>query len=111
MITVWPIDKPDAKQAKKDDCDYVIDHYDLNASEAAINDAQRQRAKFEGEGPYLVGWSPSKARGVADALVLVVDMSGDHNQGSIDDKFRFWKTKSLLEIALQEAFFILTILM
>jgi hypothetical protein len=93
MITVWPLDNPDAIQAKNDDCDYAVDHYDLIASEAAMSDAQRQRANFGGEGPYLVGWSPSNTRGVADALVLVVDMSADNRQADIDNKFLFWKNK------------------
>jgi hypothetical protein len=93
MITVWPLDNPDAAEAKKDDCDYAMDHYDLIASEEAIRDAQRQHANFDGEGPYLVGWSPSKARGVADALVLVMDMSSDNSQAQIDQKFLFWKNK------------------
>lgn len=93
MITVWPLDNPATKQAKKDDCDYAVDHYDLIASESAISDAQLQHAAFDGEGPYLVGWSPSKARGVPDALVLVVDMSADNSQVEIDNKFLFWKQK------------------
>lgn len=93
MITVWPLDNPKAKQAKKDDCGYVLDHYDLNASQAAMSDAQQQHAKFEGQGPYLVGWSPSKARKIPDALVLVVDMSKDNTQADIDSKFLFWKNK------------------
>jgi hypothetical protein len=96
MITVWPIDDPDAEQIKNDDCDYTLDHYDLIASEAAISDAQLQRATFEGEGPYLVGWSPSNARGAPDKLVLVIDMSADNNQALIDQKFLFWK-KQIVE--------------
>ena len=96
MITVWPLDYPDAKQARKDDCDYVIAHYDLNASEAAIRDARLQHAGFDGEGPYLVGWSPSNARGVPDQLVLVIDMSADNSQALIDQKFLFWK-KQIVE--------------
>jgi hypothetical protein len=93
MITVWPLDDPESKQARADDCDHVLDHYDLIASEDAIRDAQKQHARFDGEGPYLVGWSPSKARGIPDALVLVVDMSADNTQADIDNKFRFWKNK------------------
>jgi hypothetical protein len=96
MVTVWPLDNPDAKQAKKDDCDYAINHYDLNASEAAIKDARLQSAKFDGEGPYLVGWSPSNARGAPDKLVLVIDMSADNSQALIDQKFLFWK-KQIVE--------------
>jgi hypothetical protein len=93
MITVWPVEDPSHEQAKKDNCDFVLDHYDLVASQLAIADAQKQKASFEGAGPYLVGWSPSKARGAPDALVLVVDMSADNNQADIDRKFSFWKTK------------------
>jgi hypothetical protein len=93
MITVWPLDDPESQQARADDCDHVLDHYDLIASEDAIRDAQKQRARFDGEGPYLVGWSPSRARGIPDALVLVVDMSADNTQAEIDNKFRFWKNK------------------
>jgi hypothetical protein len=93
MITVWPLDDPESQQARADDCDHVLDHYDLIASEDAIRDAQKQRVRFDGEGPYLVGWSPSRARGIPDALVLVVDMSADNTQADIDNKFRFWKDK------------------
>jgi hypothetical protein len=84
------------KQAKKDDCDYAVDHYDLVASEMAITDAKVQHASFDGEGPYLVGWSPSNARGVPDKLVLVIDMSTDNSQALIDQKFLFWK-KQIVE--------------
>ncbi len=93
MVTVWPLDKPTAKQAKEDDCDYVVDHYDLAAAEDAIRDAEAQHASLDGAGPYLVGWSPSKARGVPNALVLVVDLSADNSQATIDAKFLFWKNK------------------
>jgi hypothetical protein len=93
MITVWPIDNPDSREAKEDSCDNALDHYDLIASEQAITDAEKQHANFDGAGPYLVGWSPSKMRGVPDALVLVVDMSADNNQDDVDAKFLFWKNK------------------
>jgi hypothetical protein len=93
MITVWPVDEPDNDKAKADDCDFVLNHYDLNASQAAINDARVQHATFDGEGPYLVGWSPSNSRGVPDKLVLVVDMSADNTQAEVDHKFGFWKNK------------------
>jgi hypothetical protein len=93
MITVWPVDNPDAEQVKTDDCVFVTDHYDLNASEAAINDAKKQNATFSGEGPYLVGWSPSNTRGIPDKLVLVIDMSDDNDQATIDHQFLFWKNQ------------------
>jgi hypothetical protein len=93
MITIWPLDNPDAAEAKADDCDFVLSHYDLNASESAINDALKQHASFDGEGPFLIGWSPSNTRGIPDKLVLEVDMSGDNTQEMIDNKFAWWKNK------------------
>lgn len=95
MITVWPLDNPDDGKVAKDDCDYVVQHYDLNAAQSAIKDAKRQNATFDGEGPYLVGWSPSNSRGVPDRLVLVIDMSNDNDEATIDHHFLFWKTKIL----------------
>lgn len=100
MITVWPVVDPDNPKIQEDDCGVVLGHYDLNASESAINDARRQHAGFEGEGPYLVGWSPSNTRGVPDKLVLVVDMSADNTQIEIDHKFGFWKNKIIEDSSL-----------
>lgn len=93
MVTVWPVDNLELENAKDDNCDYLIDHYDLTAAESAIRDAKHQLVKFDGEGPYLIGWSPSSARGIPDKLVLVIDMSNDNDQATIDHRFLFWKNK------------------
>ena len=93
MITIWPVDNPESDKARSDDCDFAIDHYDLFAAESAIADAQHQHARFDGTGPFLVGWSPSNARGKPDQLVLVINMSADNTQKSIDNHFLFWKNK------------------
>jgi hypothetical protein len=93
MMTIWPVVRPDAPEIQKDDCDYAIDHYDLVASESAISDATIQHGKFGGPGPFLVGWSPSNARTVPGALVLVIDMSKKNTQAEIDQAFQFWKNE------------------
>ena len=93
MVTIWPVVHADAPEIQRDDCDYAIDHYDLVASESAISDATVQHGNFRGEGPFLVGWSPSNARGVAGALVLVIDMSSKNTQAEIDHAFQFWKNE------------------
>jgi hypothetical protein len=93
MWTVWPVDDPNAKEVKKDDCSYAIEHYDLIAAENAISDATLQHADFSGEGPFLVGWSPSKSRKIPDSVILVVDMSSDQTQQEIDHQFEFWKNE------------------
>jgi hypothetical protein len=100
MLTVWPLDTPDAEEAKKDDCNFVTDHYDLFAADSAIADAEKQGAHFGAEGPFLIGWSPSNTRGVTDKVVLVVDMSSFYSQDSFDRAFQFWKEKIIQDPAL-----------
>ncbi len=95
MITVWPLDDPKGEKAAADDCDYAVDHYDLFAGKSAIAAAARQRVNLKGEGPFLIGWSPSNTRGGPDVLVLVVDMSADATQERIDREFTFWEDKIL----------------
>ena len=94
MITIWPLDDPEAEKAKADDCDYVVDHFDLYGRKSAIADAELQHADFSGEGPFLIGWSPSNTRGVPNDLVLVVDMSADNTQERIDHDFTSGRTRS-----------------
>ena len=100
MVTIWPLDQPEAGQAASDQCDFVIDHYDLFGGLAAIRDAERQGAKLDGRGPFLIGWSPSDTRGIPDKLVLVVDMSGFESQDSFDSAFLFWQNKVVRDPAL-----------
>jgi hypothetical protein len=96
MVTIWPLDDPEAQQAKDDDCDFLIDHYDLYGGVSAIEDAGRQRAPLDGEGPYLIGWAPSNARGAPDNVVLVVDLSAFQSQDSFNRAFLFWQ-KQIVE--------------
>jgi hypothetical protein len=93
MVTIWPLDAPEAQQAKDDDCDFLIDQYELYGGVSAIEDAGRQGATLDGEGPYLIGWSPSNARGVPDKVVLVVDLSAFESQDSFNSAFLFWQKK------------------
>jgi hypothetical protein len=84
MVTIWPLDSPDADEAKKDNCDFVLDHYELYGADSAISDAKKQGATFGNDGPFLIGWSPSNTRGLPDKLVLVVDMSPYDSQDSFN---------------------------
>ena len=93
MLTIWPLDDPNATGAKNDDCNFIIDHYDLFGGISAIQDAQRQGATLGGVGPFLIGWSPSNARGVPDKVVLVLDLSSFESQDSFDQAFLFWQKK------------------
>lgn len=93
MLTIWPLDFPDADEAKNDNCDFLLDHYELYGADSAISDAAKQGAQFGNDGPFLIGWSPSNTRGVPDKLVLVVDMSSYSSQDSFNQALRFWKEK------------------
>ena len=93
MLTIWPLDSPEAEEARKDDCDFLIDHYQMYAADSAISDALKQGAQFGNDGPFLIGWSPSNTRGVPSKLVLVIDMSSYSSQDSFNQALRFWKEK------------------
>jgi len=91
MLTIWPIDDPNASAALADNCAYLTSHYDLYGGQAAIRDAGRQGINLSGRGPYLIAWSPSQNRGVPDKIVLVYDLSDYSSQASFDTMFAFWQ--------------------
>jgi hypothetical protein len=91
MLTIWPLDNPDAQAAKDDDCEFLLDHYDIYSADSAIADAKKQHGDFHGGGPFLIGWSPSDTRGKPDELVLVIDMSSYDSQDSFNHAFQMWK--------------------
>jgi hypothetical protein len=93
MMTIWPVEDSQNEALSRDDCEFVVDHYDLVAAEMAMKDARLQNGKFDGEGPYLIGWSPTDSRGKKDKLVLIVDLSAANDQTSVDRRFLFWKQK------------------
>ena len=93
MLTIWPIDDSSATYAIDDDCNLVIEHYDLYGGISAIQDAERQGVTLDGRGPFLIGWSPSNSRGIPDKVVLVVDLSSFESQDSFDEAFLFWQRK------------------
>jgi hypothetical protein len=93
MPTIWPLDEPSSQKATEDNCPFLIDHYDLYGGISAIADAQRQGADVDGEGPFLIGWSPAQSRGDPAKVLLVVDMSSFRSQDSFNKAFQFWQTK------------------
>lgn len=100
MITVWPVDDPEAFQAKPENCEMLLDHYDLYGGQSAIADASAQGKDVSGRGPFLIGWSPASSRHARDAVVLVVDMSDFESQGSFDEALIFWQRKVVEDPAL-----------
>ncbi len=93
MLTIWPLLSSGLAEAECGSCPHLLEHYALFAGQAAIADAEVAAGALHGAGPFLIGWSPSNKRGVPDAVVLVVDMSGLQTQERFDDAFRFWQEK------------------
>ena len=93
MLTVWPLKAAGQSDAAQAACPGLLANYDLAGGLDAIRDAATQNQRLDGRGPFLIGWSPSNRRGVADAIVLVVDMSSFDSQESFDDAFLFWQRK------------------
>ena len=93
MMTIWPVLKKPPPDSPAQTCRHALEDYDLYSGQTALSDAARQGAHVQGEGPYLIGWSPASSRGAKDKLVLVIDMSGMNDDVSINHAFLFWKTK------------------
>jgi hypothetical protein len=93
MVTIWPIDTPKPVTLPQENCEFLLEHYDLFGGESAIADATAQGKNLSGRGPFLIGWSPSNSRYVPDAVVLVVDMSDFDTQDSFDEALMFWQRK------------------
>jgi hypothetical protein len=100
MITVWPIDNPQAIGPDDSNCNVLLEHYDLYGGLAAVQDAVLQGETLAGRGPFLIGWSPSNSRRVPNAVVLVIDMSAFDTQASFDEAFLFWQHKVVEDPAL-----------
>jgi hypothetical protein len=75
----------------------MLNHYNIYPSDQAMGDARAQNAHFNGDGPYLIGWSPSSSRGQHDKLVLVINMSGFDSQERFNCAFHFWKEEIVLK--------------
>jgi hypothetical protein len=80
MTTVWPIDSDrEAEELNRvqrtEMCETAVDHYGLATALQALKDAERAGMKAFGIGPFLLAWSPSRAKGKPNALVLVADLS------------------------------------
>ncbi|MCG2629722.1 hypothetical protein L6654_24160 [Bradyrhizobium sp. WYCCWR 13023] len=95
MVTVWPVET--GSMAKRltegaTDCKLAVEKYDLATSLTALKEAQNQEgSKLSGEGPYLLGWAPSKTKGMKDAIVLIADLSGTTTDAQYLEYFRRWR--------------------
>jgi len=97
LVTIWPLDDKKVTNLNQEDCEVLLDHYDLLTGES---NASIQVGGLSGRGPFLIGWVPSNSRHIRDAVVLVVDMSNFDTQASFDDALLFWKKKMIENPAL-----------
>lgn len=95
MVTVWPI-RTDAKAAElnrtlhKGQCTEALLHYGILEAQQAIRDAEATGRRLEGEGPFLLAWSPAEKKGDVDTYVLAADMSGFDDPKAIADILQVW---------------------
>jgi hypothetical protein len=95
MVTVWPVesaswaDRINAETRQKV-CADAVPHYGLAIALEAIESATKNGAVLDGQGPFLLAWSPGAAKGLPDALVLVSDMSDVINNEQSKQIFARW---------------------
>lgn len=95
MVTVWPIDDAQTagkinREAREKVCADAVPHYGLSIALEAIEAAKRSKAVLDGDGPFLLAWSPGASKGQPDALVLVADMSDVINIVQAKQVFAQW---------------------
>jgi hypothetical protein len=101
MVTVWPIDtNNEANQINelpRDGlCPDAVRHYGLATSLQAIASARASKKttdQLNGNGPFLLAWSPAEEKGKPDAMVLVLDLSKVTTPDYAREMFRSWSTK------------------
>jgi hypothetical protein len=95
MVTVWPVDTPALaekinREARDKVCADAVPNYGLALAQEAIDAAKKSKAPLDGDGPFLLAWSPGAKQGQADALVLVSDMTDVINSEQAKQIFTRW---------------------
>jgi Small metal-binding protein len=95
MVTVWPVEWADLAtrinaEAREKVCADAVPHYGVSIAQEAIEVAKRNKAVLNGQGPFLLAWSPGAAKGQPNALVLVADMSNVVNNEDAKELFKQW---------------------
>lgn len=95
MVTVWPIESNSLAdringEVRDKVCADAVPHYGLATALEAIDAAKKNGAALDGQGPFLLAWSPGSAKGEPDALVLVADMSDVVNNEQSKQIFAQW---------------------
>jgi hypothetical protein len=95
MVTVWPVETASWAdringESRQKVCTDAVPHYGLASSLEAIDSAKKNGAALDGQGPFLMAWSPGSAKGQPDALVLVADMSDIINNEQSKQIFAQW---------------------
>jgi hypothetical protein len=95
MVTVWPVESNSwadriNEEPRERICADAVPHYGLAIALEAIDSAKKNGAALDGQGPFLLAWSPGSAKGQPDALVLVADMSDVINNEQSKQIFAQW---------------------
>lgn len=102
IVTVWPIalaDKARSLNASRgnDVCKEAVQHYGLASSQLAIRNARDailathgNITALDGQGPFLLAWSPGAAKGNPGAMMLRFDMSDVMNLEQAKRVFAWW---------------------
>ena len=110
MPTVWPLEKSYLADLNEnfpargpaDRCTGIVDNIDIETSAKAISSAKSasKTVRLDGDGPYLLAWSPGKAFGTPGVPVLVADLSNVTTVKQAERHFVRWRSDIQLDSAL-----------
>ncbi|MBW8636850.1 hypothetical protein K1W69_06595 [Hoeflea sp. WL0058] len=97
MATVWPVSASvdtDALSRLNDveKCETAVLNYGAATADQAIYEAELTGIEIDGRGPFLLAWSPASAKGSANALVLIANLSNIDAPEAALAAMRRWQT-------------------
>lgn len=97
MATVWPVSASVATDALSrlndvQKCETAVLNYGAAMADQAIYDAELTGIEINGRGPFLLAWSPASAKGSANALVLIANLSNIDTPEAALAAMRRWQT-------------------
>jgi hypothetical protein len=90
MPTIWPVSGV-TLSGNLNDCDYLLNIYDLSVSLSAIQDARNAGVSVRGRGPFLIAWSQARGAAPQQGSTLVWDLSSASTMEDFNEAMLIWQ--------------------
>jgi hypothetical protein len=88
--TIWPVSSI-TLSGNLNDCDYLLNVYDLSVGLSAIQDARNAGVSVRGRGPFLIAWSQARGAAPQQGSTLVWDLSSANTMQDFNEAMLIWQ--------------------